>query len=264
MSRIGQLLFLLVILGITSCKKEANFDSGNDAEEALYKQKLTNLLHYDPEKADSLMKSLSPDAVSNNIRLNFKTNKEAYEFFRFLEIGKFQTVDTFKMIPNASTNGRKEVLDEQPSDPNGSVTDPDGNGGATYNYETVVQVLRTITKTFGTGTLAFQYQLDMALYYPGINQSAPEILKNQTSNVAISYTGIGTVVAAGGSPNTFVVPNGANTNTGTISGLMQGTATVLGTPTSFIITMIGNYSFTTPLYQLTIPIITTTLTVTSP
>ncbi|MCW3464221.1 hypothetical protein [Chitinophaga nivalis] len=106
MKKIYLLMVALAAITFSSCKKEETLDQTKPLTEEAYKAKLEKLIHLTPETTSG--KSAAARKAGSSSA--FKTYKEAYEAFSFLEDGgKFVVTTEFRQTKGPAVNTTAKV-----------------------------------------------------------------------------------------------------------------------------------------------------------
>ncbi|KAA2238940.1 hypothetical protein F0L74_22255 [Chitinophaga agrisoli] len=232
---------LIFILIIASCKKD-NVSAPDESQDLAYKEKVIQLLHHNTVKADSIKDAgITPVGTLN---LNFDTYKAAYDYVNSFVGKDLQSTDTIQP-PNSQAGARAQdaevPLTQDPTTP--PVTDHNGSWDITYTANPIVTC--TIQNTLHTFQFGLIYALRIKVHY---SLWPTAVVENYPHDAQLAYTGPGTITSI--SPANLVtatLPTLGPPNTGKISGLIQGTIAVAGSPVaSLLFVLSGGYTWNIP------------------
>ena len=220
-------LLCFILLYLSSCMKNENPEIINSSIELVYKTKLYKLLNAKP--IDNHTLQLKKDA--GVVDFKFNSYKEAYNYFKFLESKKVDTLLTIALPVNTSDMFDSRILTTT-------------YGVDHIEYSASINSRAGLSGTFGTGSVNALYQvyttIGYAWYKPGQMKiyTSKNIESSSTSGLSLFYSGAGTATG------TAYITSSASS--GSLIGNMQGVVTLGGTSFSFIINLSGGYTVNPP------------------
>lgn len=230
-----QLFFLGLILSLAACKKESNTIT---SEDDTYRQKFESLIHPQRSVTNTSLDTSKLPHIS--IEANFKSYKEAYNYFRTLETGRVTFIDSVprKVLPGTN----KAASDYSETDQNTTA-----NLYAFIFKPSMTQSSTLIdgTVNYGAFTFTLSYHVSATLQYVDFG-IPPHVTMNEVSAETASYITPGATVPTFYSGPNFVVSDGETINTGKILGVISIFGTVNGLAYNFFIGIQGSYNFNLP------------------
>jgi len=222
---------LLKLISITliffySCKKENSLYSPKKSD-FLYKSKIESFLKLYP--IDNI--TLKQKNDSGIINFKFNSYEEAYNYFKFIDDKKVDTIISIANLHPILNNNKVETI---------------ASGVDVLTYTATINSSSSINGTAAgaikalypiNAVIGFAYTQSSVMGSPKV-YSSKSVISSAVSGVTLFYQGTGTATG-----NAYMI---CNTATGTLVGNMQGTLTVGPITTSFIITVGGGYSIPLP------------------
>lgn len=208
---------------VFSCKKDVSSVSLD--KDSPYKQKVQTLLNLKPIDEQTL--KLKND--SGIVNFKFNSYEEFYEYFKFMENKVADTIITDVVMVPSFNFKNYDLL---------------SNGVQYETYATGINSSAGVSRTFGTGTVNAMYQVSVTIGYNWTQTGSTKVftskqfMSSSTGGVSLFYAGVGTA--------TGTALMNSYSQSGTLVGNMQGTATVGGVTWSFIISVSGGYNANPP------------------